>query len=407
MSDSSQLNDRIEGSRNARIAQEFLTNSAVFPLFDAIRTLSIYGPAFYFTELPHYLLMVAALIQAWFLGHRTDLSLMQRVLGNLLAPVLYSLSDILLDGIADFTDRPYHWMYWGFSLVMAAFYAVEGLWPQRWKVVIFLKNIWRVLLFPVMYASTELAQVPAFQFWEQLWNYWGRSKAHLFILLAALLLGLLLSLREVQTEAYLKLLKKLAHHLYRVSQWSFSDDLLEKSVEDTRVLGQKRVERTILFADIRGFTAWSEGRAPEAVVALLNRFYQEAEDVLCAQGGMKPHYIGDAVMSWFVSPEQAVRAAVELRVRVQRILHKEGLGAGFGIHSGPVIEGLLGSSGTRNYDVIGDTVNTASRIMTAAGAGEILVSLQSVGDLRGLGKPRALRKIRAKGKRDLLEVWVM
>jgi len=407
MNESSSLNERIDGSANARIVQEFLGNSAVYPLFDAIRTISLYGPAFYFTELPHYLLMTAAVIQAWYIGRRNDLGWVRRALGNLLAPLLYSVSDMLLEGVGDFFSKPYHWLYWGFSLGMAALYALEGLWPARWQWVAFLKNIWRVLLFPLLYAASELGDELTPHSWHTLWDYWDDSSGHLFILLAALLLGLLLGLRELQTEHYLRLLKQVARHLHRVSRWSLSADLLERSVEDTRVLEQKRVERTLLFADIRGFTAWSEARPPEEVVALLNQFYQKSEDVLRAYGGMKPHYIGDEVMSWFDQPSQALRAARVLRDVLQIHLRPQGLGVGLGLHSGPVIEGLLGSAGTRSYDVIGDTVNTASRIMAAARPGEILISSHTARQLGGVEDVREQRRIEAKGKREPIKVLVL
>ena len=406
MSRSSSLSTRIEGSTNARIVREFLTNSAVYPLFEAIRTLSLYGPAVYFSELPHYLLMLAAMVQAWYLGRRSDLGWAERALGNLMAPALYTLGDMLLEGVGEFIDKPYHWLYWMFSLVMAVLYVLEGIWPASRQVVTFLKNIWRVMLFPILYAASELVDELPTLTWNGLVDYWTGSSGHLFILMAALLLGLLLGLRELQTERYLHMLRNLARHFHRVSGWSLPPELLEQSVEDSRVLEQRRVDRTLLFADIRGFTSWSEGHQPEQVVAMLNSFYQQAEDILRAHGGMKPHYIGDEVMSWFEQPQQAMAAARALRDALQSSLKPLGLSVGLGLHSGPVIEGLLGSAGTRSYDVIGDTVNTASRIMSAAAPGEILVSDETARRLEDSEALREQRRIAAKGKREPLVVRV-
>jgi class 3 adenylate cyclase len=76
----------------------------------------------------------------------------------------------------------------------------------------------------------------------------------------------------------------------------------------------------------------------------------------------------------FPDSRQAAACALELRACAQRALAPSGLMAGIGVHSGPVVEGLLGSAGLKGYDVIGDTVNTAKRIEGAAAGGEVLVS---------------------------------
>jgi class 3 adenylate cyclase len=74
---------------------------------------------------------------------------------------------------------------------------------------------------------------------------------------------------------------------------------------------------------------------------------------------MKPHFIGDEVMTWFSCPNQALETAVTLRDAFQEQLQPYGLAASLELHVGPVVEGLLSSSGTRNYDIVGDTVQPA------------------------------------------------
>jgi len=85
-------------------------------------------------------------------------------------------------------------------------------------------------------------------------------------------------------------------------------------------------------------------------------------------------------------------------VQAQQALAPWGLGAGIGLHSGPVVEGLLGSAGIKGYDVIGDTVNTAKRIEGAAGAGEVLVSEPVRAALGAALAVGARRELTVKGK---------
>lgn len=396
------LTEQINGNQRTRVLQEFVTNSAIYPLFDAIRSISSQGFVSYWLELPHYFLLLSAFIQAWFLGRRPSLPWSQRALGNLIAPALYTIIDIILEGLAQFINQPYHWIYWSFSLIMALLYVLEGLQPDWLFVSVLLKNVGRVLLFPILYAVSELSGELSNLSWIGFIDYWRSNSGHVFIFLAALLLGLLLGLAEVQTQHYLLLLRKIARHLRQVSEWSFSPDMLAQSLDNNKAFEQHRVQRVILFADIRGFTAWSEDKAPELVVTMLNEFYDQAEKIIVAHEGMKPHFIGDEVMTWFSDPEQALATAVTLRDAFQTQLQPYGLAAGLGLHIGPVIEGLLGSSSTRNYDIVGDTVNTASRLMAAAGSGEIFVSddLAQVRPERFQNAPT--RQIQAKGKRDKL-----
>jgi class 3 adenylate cyclase len=89
---------------------------------------------------------------------------------------------------------------------------------------------------------------------------------------------------------------------------------------------------------------------------------------------IKYKFTADEVMAVFLDASEAVRAAREIRVRVASHLHRYELGAGIGIHTGTVVEGLLGAQNIRFYDVIGDTVNTASRIEKSSSAGELWVS---------------------------------
>ena len=149
------------------------------------------------------------------------------------------------------------------------------------------------------------------------------------------------------------------------------DYLLEGNVE----LGGQTLDVTVMFCDIRGFTSLSETMRPGDVVALLNEYFTGLEKCIASHGGVINKYIGDAVMALFGAPvpsdhhaRDAFEAALDMRkelVQMNRNFAQEGLPEirfGIGLHSGPVLAGNIGAANRMEYTVIGDTVNTASRI---------------------------------------------
>lgn len=144
---------------------------------------------------------------------------------------------------------------------------------------------------------------------------------------------------------------------------------------------------TVLFADIRGFTALSEHEKPEKVVHLLNRYFTAMSDIIFEHGGTLDKYIGDELMALFgaptASPEDAlnaVKAAVAMQKKMRSLndeLRAEGypdISIGVGLHTGEATVGYIGSERRSEYTAIGDTVNLASRLTSNAGGGQILMS---------------------------------
>jgi adenylate cyclase len=144
---------------------------------------------------------------------------------------------------------------------------------------------------------------------------------------------------------------------------------------------------TVLFADIRGFTALSEREKPEKVVGLLNRYFSAMTEIIFDHGGTLDKYIGDGLMALFGAPSaspadamNAVKAAVTMQKRLKTLndeLREAGYGqisVGIGLHTGEATIGYIGSDKRSEYTAIGDTVNLASRLESNAKGGEILMS---------------------------------
>ena len=140
-------------------------------------------------------------------------------------------------------------------------------------------------------------------------------------------------------------------------------------------LGGKRQRVCILFSDIRDFTTRSEFMAPEALIEMLNRYFSEMTQSVHAQGGTVDKFIGDGMMCFFGAPQplerpaaSAVACARDMLVRLERLnagfqqRGVEPIAIGIGLHVGEVVVGHVGSDDRHEYTVIGDAVNTASRV---------------------------------------------
>ena len=156
---------------------------------------------------------------------------------------------------------------------------------------------------------------------------------------------------------------------------------------DSFRLGGINQQVTVLFADIRGFTAISEKENPEKVVTLLNRYFSAMTEIIFEHGGTLDKYIGDGLMAIFGAPTagaedalNAVKAAVTMQKRLAQLnseLYAEGYGTiaiGIGLHTGEATIGYIGSNKRSEYTAIGDTVNLASRLESNAAGGQILMS---------------------------------
>jgi adenylate cyclase len=178
------------------------------------------------------------------------------------------------------------------------------------------------------------------------------------------------------------------------------------------VRGQR--ELSILFADLAGFTAFSEERDPAEVREMLNAYFEVAiPPVVSEHGGAVNQLAGDALMATFLDEGgdhalRAARAALAIRDRTAALADRHPHWPRFriGINTGTALVGVLGAGGGRHYTVIGDVVNTASRLESEAPVGEVVVAAATLDRLRD-ATVRRLPAVRVKGKREPLEAYVL
>lgn len=139
----------------------------------------------------------------------------------------------------------------------------------------------------------------------------------------------------------------------------------------------------VLFSDIRGFTKFSSANTAEDVIAALNRYLGMQAEIIESRDGYVDKFVGDEVVAVFEGPDRAqnaLRAAVEIHNRLEREAGEAerrggaALHVGIGLSMGPVVMGNMGSAARQDYTVIGDNVNLAARLCSAAKPGEILLS---------------------------------
>lgn len=168
------------------------------------------------------------------------------------------------------------------------------------------------------------------------------------------------------------------------------------------------VRLTVVFVDVRGFSALSEKTEPAIIVEKLNRFYRLAAQSVFTLDGTLDKMVGDGVMAFFGAPFQpedhdtrAVQSAFEIVSGTQPCPENiEGLPAGGGVATGEVFMGNVGEGEVRDFTVIGHTVNTAARLQSLAGPGEVLISDETFRAVSAdVGKTES-RTLELKGKEE-------
>jgi len=189
---------------------------------------------------------------------------------------------------------------------------------------------------------------------------------------------------------------------------------------DKIVLTGERRDVTVLFCDVRGFTSISERLPPEEVVAMLNAFYTLMIDTTFKYDGTLDKFLGDGVMAVFGAPIyhgdhslRAVRTALAMQAGMRELSARrvaEGkapLTIGIGINAGDAVAGSVGTEARMEYTVVGDSVNLAARLESAAKPGQILIAGATYARVRDAVQARALGPMKVKGKEEEIDVYAV
>ncbi len=195
-----------------------------------------------------------------------------------------------------------------------------------------------------------------------------------------------------------------------------SPAVIQQLDPDSLQLGGKRTDITVLFADVRGFTSFSESQEPEKLVSILNRYLAAMAEAVLSQEGTIDKFMGDAIMAWFNAPIpqpdhtlRAVKAALAIREAFERLYHElppqEHLAFGAGIHYGDAVLGLIGTEKRLEYTAISDSVNTAKRLQENSAKNQIILSKVAYDRVKEYVEVNPIAPVAAKGKTQPLEVF--
>jgi adenylate cyclase len=237
--------------------------------------------------------------------------------------------------------------------------------------------------------------------------------------------GLTLLFTDQSRERKLQSEMKVAMEDRRVIKNMFSRylsaDLVQALTDNPELVrpgGDKKIA-TVFFADIRGYTSFSETKEPEYIIEVLNEYFSQAVEVVIKHKGYIDKFIGDCIMAaWGVpvnSIEEDAIAAVSCAVEIQDLVRSskrtfftgeaKKLSIGIGMHTGRLVAGNLGSERRMDYSVIGDTVNVAARLEGVAGKGEVIITENTRDYLGDRFKLKELKPVSVKGKVKPLHIF--
>jgi adenylate cyclase len=229
---------------------------------------------------------------------------------------------------------------------------------------------------------------------------------------------LITSFNEMASELEEK--SQMRHALSQYVSCGVADHIMDNL--DNIVLGGQHVEGTVLFADIVGFTSFSENLPPSDVAALLNEYFSYIAAISSLYKGTIDKYIGDCAMIVFGAPQadsdhkfHAIACAIMIQKLVKQlneVRDAAGLPAinfRIGINSGKMLAGNLGSTERMQYSVIGDTVNRAARLQTVADEGQIIIDEELLSDssLRRRVRSKSNKKVALRGIQDAVSTAIV
>ena len=220
--------------------------------------------------------------------------------------------------------------------------------------------------------------------------------------------------RELDT--YITHISEQNQAYYRFVPRQLTDFIGKKDFKDIVLGDQIQKEMTVLFCDIKDFTALSENLTPEENISFLNQYLCYMEPVISGNHGFIDKYIGDAIMAIFPEkPEHAITASLEMHRKLREFNRqrtkefKPEIGIGIGINTGLVMFGVVGSPDRLNATVISDAVNLAYRLegLTRIYPARVLISAETVRRLSDSAffEFRQIDVVRVKGKKEAVGIY--
>jgi adenylate cyclase len=383
-SDESGFDRLLQPTGSALVAAEFFASSAHVPIAIALATILSRPVATWPLVVP---LLAGAFIQSWVIGRRLAGGAHAGFFANLIGVLLFTIGLAVSEG-ASLVTEPFLQIYWCTSLLVGGGQSIGWRLPRLWSDgLLVLEHILRSLGVVAVYAAVD-GTLGAFL----------DDPGHRFLATATALFGLALGIAAVMHRRDRVHMAEVAERLRGYSEMLLGRSMLTRAMGRDDDLRPRRTRRSVLFADIRGFTKWSEMRSPEEVLHMLNGVYGAAEAACAPFTPARAKHTGDEVMMFFAEPMVAARAAIALRDAVGAFLAVYDLHVGVGLHHGDVIEGLVGAVKTKAYDILGDTVNTAKRVSDHAKPGCIVVTFTFFEACRGRITIAGDQRINAKGK---------
>jgi adenylate cyclase len=192
--------------------------------------------------------------------------------------------------------------------------------------------------------------------------------------------------------------------------------------DDEESLASRRRRVTVLFSDIRGFTAMAERMEPEKVVQFLRAYLTVMTEVVFRNGGTVDKYVGDAIMALYNVPfdqpdhaARAVRTGLEFQARLREVIASfddrdlTELSCGVGINTGDAVVGTIGSEQRLEYTAIGDTINLGARLeaLTREHRVPILITEATRAELRGAFEVLDLGEVPVRGKAAPVKIYTV
>ncbi len=211
---------------------------------------------------------------------------------------------------------------------------------------------------------------------------------------------------------------RLYHQLDGLFRQYMSPDVATALLADPAqaALGGAVVEVTAVFADLRGFTGFSERSSPQEVVTVLNRYFEIATAEILAEGGTVVQFIGDALMALFNAPARqpdhalrAARSALAMQAGVEEVAAANEGWPRFrvGVNTGEALVGNIGSTDLRSFNAMGDAVNVAARLEGVAEPGQVVIGESTYRQLGDAADVEPLGELTVKGREAAVTAYVL